>query len=179
MNNELRKLSLTNSKMKYLNVQISGLTGAAHPALHNISTTQDAKKLRLHMKFLTGDFLTNERLSIDQPNLSPACSLCDQPVESIEHVLVACRATSDVRSRLLPELMNIVATVQPKCGILQHNPTASILTEFILDCTSLNLPDSIRVPAHNPGISAIYRVSRDWCFAASSERSSCLKSLRN
>jgi hypothetical protein len=111
------------------------------------------------MKFLTGAFLTNERLSIDQPNLSPACSLCDQPVESIEHVLVACRATSDVRSRLLPELMNIVATVQPKCGILQHNPTASILTQFILDCTSLNLPDSIRVPAHNPGISAIYILS--------------------
>ena len=165
--------------MKYLNVQISGLTGAAHPALHNISTTQDAKKLRLHMKFLTGDFLTNERLSIDQPNLSPAYSLCDQPVESIEHVLVACRATSDVRSRLLPDLMNVDATVHPNCGILQCNPTASILSQFILDCTSLNLPDSIRVPAHNPGISAIYCISRDWCFAASYERSSCLKSLRN
>ena len=117
--NELRKQSSRNSKMKYLNVKLSGLTGAPHPALHNISTTQDAKKLRLHKKFLTGDFLTNERLSIDQPNLSPACSLCDQPVESIEHVLVACRATSDVRSRLLPDLMNVVATVQPNCSILQ------------------------------------------------------------
>ena len=115
---ELRKLSLRNSKMNYPNVQISGLTGAAHPALHNILTTQDAKKLRLHLKFLTGDFLTNERLSIDQPHLSSACSLCDHPVESTEHVLVACRATSDVKDRLLPELLNVVATVQPTCGIL-------------------------------------------------------------
>ena len=177
--NELRKLSLNNSKMNYLNVKISGLTGAAHPALHCISTTQDAKKLHLHLKFLTGDFLTNERLSIDQPHLSSACSLCDHPVESIEHVLVSCRATRDVKSRLLPELMNAVAAVQPSCGILKDNPTDSILTQFVLDCTSLNLPDPIRVPAHNPGISAIYRVSRDWCFAASSERSSCMKSLRN
>ena len=177
--NYLRRLSIGNSKMKYLNVQISGLTGASHPALHNISTTQDAKKLRLHLKFLTCDFLTNERLSNDQPNLSPACSLCDHPVESIEHVLVACNATSEVRSRLLPNLMNVVANVQPKCGILLYNPPASILTQFILDCTSLNLPDSIRIPLHNPGISAIYKISRDWCFAASSERSSCLKSLGN
>ena len=177
--NYLRRLSIGNSKMKYLNVQISGLTGASHPALHNISTTQDAKKLRLHLKFLTCDFLTNERLSNDQPNLSPACSLCDHPVESIEHVLVACNATNEVRSRLLPNLMNVVANVQPKCGILLYNPPASILTQFILDCTSLNLPDSIRIPLHNPGISAIYKISRDWCFAASSERSSCLKSLGN
>ena len=39
--------------MKYLNVQLSGLTGAPHPALRNISTTQDVKKLRHHLKFLT------------------------------------------------------------------------------------------------------------------------------
>ena len=147
--------------------------------LHNISTSQDAKKRRLHLKFLTGDFLSNERLSIDQPNLSPACSLCDAPVESIEHILVVCRATSEVRNRLLPELMNVVASVQPTCQILKNNPTASILSQFILDCTSLNLPESIRVPAHNPGISAIYRVSRDWCFAANSDRSNCLKTVRN
>ena len=176
---ELKKLSLRNSKMKYLNVQISGLTGAAHPALHNIFITQDAKKLHLHLKFLTGEFLTNERLSIDQPTLSPACSLCDAPVESIEHVLVVCRATIEVRSRLLPELMNAVASVQPTCQILKSTPAASTLCQFILDCTSLNLPDSTRVPAHNPGISTIYRVSRDWCFAANSIRKNCLKTLRN
>ena len=98
--------------MNYLNVKLSGLTGAPHPALHNIYTTQDVKKLRLHLKFLTGDILTNERLSIDQPTLSPACYLCDAPVESIEHVLVVCRATSEVRNRLIKELMNVVASVQ-------------------------------------------------------------------
>ena len=176
---ELRRQSSRNSKMNYLNVKLSGLTGAPHPALHNIYTTQDVKKLRLHLKFLTGDILTNERLSIDQPTLSPACYLCDAPVESIEHVLVVCRATSEVRSRLLPELMNAVASVQPKCQILKHTPAAPILCQFILDCTSLNLPDSYRVPAHNPGISAIYRISRDWCFAANSARLNCLKTVRN
>ena len=176
---ELRRQSATNSKMNYLNVAVTGLTGAPHPALRNICTTQDAKKLRVHMKFLTGDFLTNERLSIDQPNTSPACSLCDAPVESIGHVTVACKATNEVRSRLFPELMNVLSRVQPTCGLLQKSFSASILCQFILDCTSLNLPEVIRVPAHNPGISAIFSISRDWCYSASSERSRKLKLLRN
>ena len=49
----LRISALKNSKMQYLNVRLSGLTCQPHPALRNILTTQDVKKLRLHLKFLT------------------------------------------------------------------------------------------------------------------------------
>ena len=176
---EFRRLSLSNSKMQYLNVQLNGLSGAPHPCLLNIMTTQDVKKLRLHLKFLTGDFLTNERLNLDQPNLSPACQLCHAPVESAEHVLVVCKATQEVRSRLIPDLMNTVAQVQPTCKLLEsHPPQASILAQFLLDCSSLNLPDSFRVPAHNPAISAIFNVSRNWTFSISSARSRLLKLLK-
>ena len=174
---KLRRLSLSNSKITYLNVQLYGLSGRPHPALQNISTTQDVKKLRLHLKFLTCDIYTNDRKSIDQPSISPACDLCDSPTDSIEHALVSCKATAEVRSRLFPELMNAVAQVHPISQILQSHPSASTLTQFVLDCTSFNLHDSIRVPVHNPGISAVYRVYRDWCFAISSERSRLLKAL--
>ena len=177
--NDLRRRSLRNSKMIYLNVQLCGLSGAPHPALRNIRTTQDVKKLRLHLKFLTCDFLTNEKLSLDQPSLSPACDLCQAPVDSIEHVLAVCRATHDVRSRLLPDLLNTVARVQPSCSLLHNTASAGILTQFVLDCTSLNLPDSFRIPAHNPDISAVFRLSRDFCFSISSERSHLLKLLVN
>ena len=61
----LKEHAAANSKMKYLNVQLTGLSGNPHPALHNIYTTQQAKKLRLHIKFLTGDFLTGERQAND------------------------------------------------------------------------------------------------------------------
>ena len=177
--NDLRRRSLRNSKMIYLNVQLCGLSGAPHPALRNIRTTQDVKKLRLHLKFLTCDFLTNERLSLDQPSLSPACDLCQAPVDSIEHVLAVCRATQDVRSRLLPDLLNTVARVQPSCSLLHNTASAGILTQFVLDCTSLNLPDSFRIPAHNPDISAVFKLSSDFCFSISSERSHLLKLLVN
>ena len=161
--------------MIYLNVQLSGLSGAPHPSLKNITTTQDVKKLHLHLKFLTCDFMTNEKLSLDQPSVSPACNLCQAPVDSIEHVLAVCRATNDVRSRLLPDLLNIVSKVQPSCSLLKNTASADILTQFILDCTSLNLPDSFRIPAHNPDISEVFRFSRDFCFSISNEQSCLLK----
>ena len=57
---KLRRLSLSNSKMTYLNVELHGLSGRPHPILKNVCTTQDARKPRLHLKFLTC-----ERKSID------------------------------------------------------------------------------------------------------------------
>ena len=172
----LRRQSIPNSKMKYLNIELSGLSGRPHPALHNILTTQDARKLRHHLKFLTGDILTAERLALDQPHLDPSCKLCLDPVESSEHVLVNCSATADVRRRILPELLNKVAQVQPNSRILQGF-TDQQLAQFILDPTSANLDNSIRVPAHNPGVSELFKVSRDWCYAISNERSRLLQKL--
>ena len=171
----LRTLAVSNSKMQYLNVQITGLSGAPHPALRNIFTSQDVKKLRHHLKFLTGDYLCNFRLALDQPNRNPACELCDAPEDTIEHILVVCRATHAVRERLLPDLLNIVSEVQPMCGILSNHAVAPILTQFVIDCSSLNLPDNFRVPAHNPLITEIYRCWRDWAFAINSERTRLLK----
>ena len=116
---------------------------AAGRPLQNICTTQDAKKLCLHLKFLTCDYLTNERISIDKPNLSAACDLCQHHTDSIEHVLTSCRATAEVRRRLYPELVNTVNKVQPMSNILLQHPPDNILAHFILDCTSFNLPESL------------------------------------
>ena len=168
---DLRAKSKSNSKMKFLNVELSSLSGTAHRALRDIYTTRDVTKLRLHLKFLTCDYLTNERRSIDNPAMSPACPLCLCPVESIEHVLTVCSATQVVRERLLPELLNIVSMVQPSSRILiPAAADTAILTQFILDCSSLNLPEYYRIPAHNPGISTIFSISRDWAFSINSER---------
>ena len=79
-------------------------------------------------------------------------------------------AMNEIRSRLYAELVNTIAQVQPNCNILREIPSAPILAQFILDCTSLNLPQSIRIPTHNPGIVKICKISRDWCYAISCER---------
>ena len=160
--------------MSYLNVQLHGLSGRPHPVLQHIYNTQDIKKLRLHLKFLTNDYLTNDRLAIDRPGSSPACSLCGS-MDSIEHVLLSCRATDSVRSRLIPDLLNTVASVDPTNGFLENLPPVPIMTQFVLDCTSFNLPDPYRISALNSPVSEIYRISRDWCFGISGERLRLLK----
>ena len=125
------------------------------------------------------DFISNYRLAQDQPNLSPACDLCGDPEDTTEHVMVVCRATHAVRERLLPALLNIVAKVQPMCSILDNQTTPPhTLTQFIIDCSSLNLPGNFRIPAHNPDISEVFRISRDWAFGIISERTRLLKTLK-
>ena len=114
---ELRQLAQNNSKMEYLNVQVQGLSGLPHPALRNILTTRDVLRLRQHIKFLSGDYLTADRLFRDN-GTSPRCKLCPAPFETTQHVLTQCRATEDTHSRMLPELLNIVASVDPSCEIL-------------------------------------------------------------
>ena len=141
------------------------------------SHDKDVKKLRLHLKFFTCDYLTNEMLALDHSGKDPSCQLCLAPSDSIEHVIMSCRATSDVRDRLLPELLNAVAKVQPNSKLLEVLPPPPVMTQFVLDCTSFNLPDSVRIPFHNPQISEIFRISRDWCFAINNERCRMLKTV--
>ena len=61
----LREGAKRNSKMQYLNVQVQGLSGAPHPALLNVKSMQDVQKLCHHLKILAGDFLTAERLALN------------------------------------------------------------------------------------------------------------------
>ena len=146
--------------MKYLNVQVEGLSGVPHPALLNIDNVQEVKKLRAHIKLLSGDFLTAERLHLDNGK-SPQCRLCLSAVESVAHVVTQCRATSD-----------------PSCSILEIPNQTKYLTQFILDCTSLNLPAACRIAAHNPHVGQIFAVSRNWCHAISRERARLLCQLK-
>ena len=72
---KLRREAETNSKMTFLNVQVQGLSGIPHPALLNISNVQEVRKLRHHLKFLSGHLFILERLAIDN-GTSPQCHIC-------------------------------------------------------------------------------------------------------
>ena len=151
--------------MCYLNVELIGLAGVPQ----NIKTTQDARKLRYHLKFLT------ERLAANQALKSSACKLCCAPVESLGHVLTGCLATAETRRQILPDLLNTVSQVKPSCAILSSQ--GDHMTQFILDCTSLNLPAPFRIPTHNPRVSDVFAISCDWCYAIGREQQRLLKHI--
>ena len=164
--------------MEFLNVQLIGLGGRPHPALTSVTTTRDIPKLRIHLKFLTGDYPTSYRLARDRGTNDNYCRICSSSCEDTKHILVECRATSEYREKLLPELLNTVASIDPSSKILDITTVSSqVLTQFILDCTSLNLSNSCRLSYSHPRINEVFRLSRDWCFALNNARSKFLRNL--
>ena len=79
------------------------------------------------------------------------------PVEDYEHLLTQCRATADTREDKLATLINTVAYYTHNNNSILNNPPPSLLTQFMLDCTSLNLPTDMRIPPDYPGYIDIAR----------------------
>ena len=175
---DLRGKALKNSSLEYFNVQLIGLTGQPHLVIAGVKDTRAALKLRVHLKFLTGDVLSFEKLSRDRGG-DPKCRLCMAPYEHTQHILTECRSTAEIRERLYPNLVNIVAVIDPSSGILIQQQTPNrILNQFIIDPASINLPSSYRISYQHPQLQDLYSLSRDWCFAIYNRRARLLKALK-
>ena len=174
---KLRCRAQANHKLEYLNVQILGLTGKAHLIL-DIRETRDSPKLMAHLKFLTGDIASFHNLSEDR-GVQPHCRLCHAPREHTQHILTECPSTAGVRDRLYPELVNLVASIDSSSAILDRQQTTNrLLTQFILDPSSMNLPNSHRISFQHPRLNELYSLSRDWTYAIYNQRALLLKSSR-
>ena len=126
---KMRAECLRNSSMSLLNVQLLGLSSHPHPALQNIRTTRDVKKMRLHLKFLTGDYPHGERLSKNNHNISSACKLCDSTVDTTAHVLV-----SPSPSLLTQLIVDCTSTnLQSSVCVSAQNPKVSEIFDVARD----------------------------------------------
>ena len=176
----LRKAAEGNYKLLFFNVQTIGLTGRNHPVLSGVTKTQEVVRSRVHIKMLVGDYPCAANIGKDRAQ-DVSCTLCKAvspcvpaPAEDMIHILTMCRATADTRSRVLPDLLNTIASHFPNNTILEY-PTHTHLTQFILDPTSLNLPMSIRInPAHH-ALSQVLTVCRNVCYAIHNDRTRQLK----
>ena len=132
---------------------------------------------------LAGDYLCYYYLAHDR-GTQPYCVLCKglpgpnppavPPIEDMVHVLTQCRGTKDTREELIPDLLNTVAIFNPD-NLLLFNPTDNQLTQFLLDCTSLNLPNNLRIPSNHPGFHDITRQCSKMIFAIHRQRTKQLK----
>ena len=129
---------------------------------------------------LSGDFPCSAYLATDRGQ-DPACCLCQNlfpetpaPAEDMTHLLVTCRATATTRTRLMPELLNIIASQSPNNELLTK-PNHAYLAQLILDPTSLNLPSSIRISQDHPGLQQLLPMCRTICYAIYKDRLRQLK----
>ena len=177
---KLRKAAELNRKMTFLNVSLKGLNGRAHPALNGVFLTKDIPKLRAHIKLLSGDLLTYEMRSI-YCGSSPHCRLChlDQdierkPKEDVCHILTECPAFKESRQRIIAEIRDVCKESQYE--LIEIFSTNALLTQFILDCTSLNLP--VRISPEDPLCEKVFVLSRDLTYSILLQRTRMLKLLQ-
>ena len=177
-----RSKAAVNSKLSYLNTQATGLSGRPHPLLTGILTTQEVTSSRIHIKMVAGDYNCYYYLDRDR-GIGAHCRLCSAltpdsqpPDETMVHLITRCRSTEDTRTRVLPDLLNIVSQDFPGNDLLSHH-NHDHLTQFILDPTSLNLPLNIRVSPDHPALPRVLQVCRRLCYSLHKDRTRKLKQL--
>ena len=176
--NNLRVMASNNSRMTYLNISLSGLRGYHHPALSDILTSHDVKKSRIHIKMLAGDYFTYE-IKSKHSGGGPQCRCCQypSPPESISHVLASCNAYNDIRQRMFPHYNFLCTQSKSKIDFNEISSDGEKLCQFILDPTSCSLTSRIHVT--DPILKAIFRLSRDYCYAVNAVRMRMLRSTTN
>ena len=127
-------------------------------------------------RILCYDFLSHDR------GIDPYCRLCsplpshEAPVEDIEHLLTRCRATRDTRDSRLAHLLNTIAYRYCDNSLLS-NVQPALLTQFLLDCSSLNLPNDVRISHDHPSFTDITRQCSYYVYAIHKDRIRQLKVL--
>ena len=117
--------------MQYLNVNLSSLRGRHHSSLNNIITTNEVKKLRPHLKFLTGDYLTYERKYNQSGQGNPNCRICKSESETISHILSQCSAYKTIRERIFPEFLEACNLTRNGFSFENMKEDYEKLTQFI------------------------------------------------
>ena len=171
---DLRTASIQNSKMRYLNVSIKGLNGRPHPALDNVLSSNQVQKMRAHVKMLCMDLYTYETRASFQGG-SPNCRLCESTsIESHCHIIASCSAYEDLRLRILLQMEIILRDSENKLDFKSIVSNKESLSQFILDCTSLNLP--VRTSPSDEVCPRVFQLSRDLCYSIYKRRLTLLRS---
>ena len=81
-----------------------------------------------------------------------------------------------MRERILNEMRIVCDSKLPETYFNEISQDKRLLTQFILDCTSMNLPN--RISPDSDFFIEILRLSRDLCYGISRQRTEKLKLLK-
>ena len=163
--------------MAWLNVSVAGLSGRHHPVLNGAVTARDVTKLRPMVRMLSGDYFCYAVKS-DQAGGGDHCRLClhlcpaaPRRREDLLHILTECEGSQETRDRVMHHLELLLDGMNKNPShfheIVRDKP---VLCQFILDCSSLNLPNHLRININDARITEVVKTNRDICYAVHSER---------
>ena len=96
---------------------------------------------------LAGDFLTYE-MRANRSGGSPYCKNCPETTpknENLEHILTECNGYRKTRERIFLEFSGACKLIRSKVNFEDYLIDDLILSQFILDPTSLNLEKRVHV----------------------------------
>ena len=85
--------------------------------------TQKTRTVHHIFQLRTGHVPLNGYLHRIKPQQSPACPLCNEPEETVNHLLFECRALADLRERFLPKPHNVENLLYNNTHILRQTST--------------------------------------------------------
>ena len=131
--------------------------------------------MRPHLKTLCGNLLTYQTKFSQSGTGSPHCRLCTANSETLSHIIGSCTHYDEVRRRIMKEFRALLETSMSNVTIGDFIETEAILTQFVLDPSSMNL--SPRVHLNDPILPELFKLSRDLCFAINKKRNKSLHDL--
>ena len=131
-----------------MDMDMTGLRGKHHPAIANIKTTVEVAKMRPHIKMLCGNLLTYGMKFEPSGIGSPQCRLCDHQFESISHIVGSCPRFYDIRERIFIEIDQVLGNSANKLKISNFLESEDMLTQCVLDPTSMYLTDRVHMSDH-------------------------------
>ena len=110
------------------------------------------------------------------PDLGPDLP---RPREDVQHIVTECEATRQTRERVMTSLRSCVESMNmdPRAIHELFNDNV-VLCQFILDCSSLNLANHIRMNISDARLTEVVKICRDICYAIHNDRLRQLKMLK-
>ena len=76
--------------------------GQKHPLIQQDVWTRDIPRVNTRLKLVIGAYITqSNRTFLNHVAVDPTCALCQQKPETIEHILIECKALEDTRRPIL------------------------------------------------------------------------------
>ena len=153
-----------------------GLRGRHHPALANVITASEVKKLRPHLKLLSGYYLTFNAKYEQTNKGSPLCPLCSLENETVCHMIAVYSAYNAIRTRVMNEVGQLLLLCKnTRLNLTTITENSEIYTQFILDPTSFNLKHRIHV--NDPIVEPMFGLCRDLSYGIHTERIRQMKNI--
>ena len=98
-----------------------------------IQSTRDVNRIPIKLKLVSGSYIfQNDRAKFNQNDVNPACLLCNEAPETLEHFLLNCLTLESTRQAVLND---VCLEYERLTGKLLNIQNTEYIIHILLDCS--------------------------------------------